>query len=75
MNTTGAVLFAKQRDIVDGVHSQFRWVHQAEGRYGWGLTGLEAEELGARRAWLSLSPSCSCAWLTPCSCNTRAIAG
>ncbi len=32
MNTTGVVLFAKKRDIVDGVHAQFRCGWRREGQ-------------------------------------------
>ena len=57
MNTTGAVLFAKQRDIVDGLHSQFRWVRGAEGRWGWGWGpggwGPRGWGPGGSGAWLA----------------------
>ena len=61
MNTTGAVLFAKQRDIVDGVHSQFRWVGGAgrravaprgRGAGGWGAWLAHTQQLLCLAGWL-----------------------
>ena len=31
MNTSGVVLFAKTRDVVPGLHAQFRWAGRARG--------------------------------------------
>ena len=59
MNTTGVVLFAKKRDIVDGVHAQFRCAG------GWG----QAVQLGAAVCRHRMQCNCTCRALLPLLCH------